>query len=246
MTPPAWATLAPAPEANPFRATHATEAAMFSSGSSNPWEGEWRAGGEAEAPSQAPSQAMTSAGPIVPHRDNILPRATSRALANVAASYAATSHPSSGSLPAPSPMNLAVPPAKAGWLHKEGHVTKGWKRRWCVVENGLLQYFESFDSPREKYLGMVPLQGASIREPKSTRVRRSSMGVPVGPAWRLDTAAKAKKDAFHSKYILAGEDVESSRKWREALQVHIEFANDAARPSPSPIDRGACRQEGSP
>lgn len=172
---------------------------------------------EFAASSQQPTQAL-----IVPH---------SAGLAGVAASYAASQQRSSDLLP--SPENLRVPKAKAGWLFKEGHVSKAWKRRWCVVENGLFQYFESFDSPHDKSLGLVPLQGATIRDPKTARKRRSSLGGPiVGPAWRLDTAAAGKKDSFHRKYILAGLDADSSQAWREALEVHIDFANDSARRAP--------------
>ena len=102
------------------------------------------------------------------------------------------------SLPADVPR---APAAKAGWLNKEGHSMgyKGWKRRWCVVEDGLFQYFESFDSARDQPLGLVPLQGASIRQPKTARANRPSIvGPTVGPAWRLDTAATGN-DKFHQK-----------------------------------------------
>ena len=120
---------------------------------------------------------------------------------------------------------LRAPDHKAGWLYKEGHRTKGWKRRWCVIENGLFQYFESFDSPYEKALGLVPLHGARLGEPKTARSRRLSLGgATIGPAWRLDTAAQSR-DAFHQKYVLAGEDVASTEAWKEAMQRHIEFAN---------------------
>ena len=50
------------------------------------------------------------------------------------------------------------------------------------------------------------------------------MGMAIGPAWRLDTAAH-NKDAFHGKYILAAEDASATHTWREAMQVHIDFAN---------------------
>ena len=121
--------------------------------------------------------------------------------------------------------NIQMPQHKAGWLYKEGHVSKGWKRRWCVVENGLLQYFESFDSPYDKALGLVPLQGATLGEPKTARSRRSSIGgSTVGPAWRLDTAARSQ-DAFHRKYIFAGESEASTFAWKRAMQQHIDYAN---------------------
>ena len=129
------------------------------------------------------------------------------------------------SSPLSSPENLHVPKPKAGWLFKEGHFSKRWKRRWCVVENGLFQYFESFDSPNDKVLGLIPLQGAIIRDPKTARKRSSLSGPTVGPAWRLDTAAH-KRDTFHQKYILAGDNAASSQAWRVAMEVHIKFAND--------------------
>ena len=132
---------------------------------------------------------------------------------------------------------------------------KGWKRRWCVVEDGLFQYFESFDSARDQPLGLVPLQGASIRQPKTARANRPSIvGPTVGPAWRLDTAATGN-DKFHQKcaapplslssrcccfatriiltrprivcvrrYILAGDDAETSDEWKAAMQAHIDYA----------------------
>ena len=116
----------------------------------------------------------------------------------------------------------------SGWLEKKGKdLLQGWKRRWCVVENGLLQFFESFDSPTDKALGLVPLHGATLGEPKTARSRRSSLGgSAVGPAWRLDT--KPSDSAVHAKYILAADDEASSRAWRMCMQAHIEFANHRA------------------
>ena len=97
---------------------------------------------------------------------------------------------------------LAPPPPLAGWLNKEGHVNKDWKRRWCTLEGGLFSYYSS-EAPSEAPLGTVPLVGAALREPKHARSKRPSLtsglhGMVMGPAWRLDTAARPK-DHFHKK-----------------------------------------------
>ena len=44
--------------------------------------------------------------------------------------------PAPASLSPPPAPSLRVPEHKAGWLYKEGHMSRGWKRRWCVVEQG--------------------------------------------------------------------------------------------------------------
>jgi hypothetical protein len=93
------------------------------------------------------------------------------------------------------------------------------------VENGLFSYFESFEAERRGAapLGLVPLQGATLREPKTPR---KEVQHAIGPAWRLDTAAQSS-DAFRAKYILAGDDGGTTQSWRESMQVHIDFANDS-------------------
>ena len=104
-----------------------------------------------------------------------------------------------------------------------------------MLESGLFQYYESFDSTRDKPLGLVPLHGATIRAPKKERGKRpsllgaSSSAAKVGPAWRLDTAATAT-DGFHHKYILAGDDAPTSEAWKEAMQAHIDYAGMTGRP----------------
>jgi hypothetical protein len=95
----------------------------------------------------------------------------------------------------------SIPPAKEGWLHEEGHdLMKVWRRRWVVIENGLMQIYESERATlTNPPIGLVPLNGASLRDPKSERGRRPSVGgASTGPAFRIDTAAK-EKDTFYRK-----------------------------------------------
>ena len=59
----------------------------------------------------------------------------------------------------------------------------------CPTEGSTEQQLCIMESVIEG-VGLVPLQGASIRQPKTARANRPSIvGPTVGPAWRLDTAA---------------------------------------------------------
>jgi hypothetical protein len=50
---------------------------------------------------------------------------------------------------------------REGYLTKEGHAAHTWKRRWFILEHGVLQYFESPESATP--LGTILLAGATIR-----------------------------------------------------------------------------------
>ena len=57
-----------------------------------------------------------------------------------------------------------------GWLLKEGHFAKNWKRRFFVLERGVLEYFESPEA--KTTLGRIALVGASqARAPCPSRTR---------------------------------------------------------------------------
>ncbi|KAH7828227.1 putative SH3 domain [Monocercomonoides exilis] len=51
---------------------------------------------------------------------------------------------------------------KEGWLTKQGHLVKNWKRRWFVLRDGVLYYYGSKSDTKEK--GMHDLRGCEVRE----------------------------------------------------------------------------------
>ena len=57
-------------------------------------------------------------------------------------------------------MVLPEPDMHEGWLWKEGHVAKTWKRRFFVLEHGVLEYFEDPEAAKSA-LGRIALSGAS-------------------------------------------------------------------------------------
>jgi hypothetical protein len=101
-------------------------------------------------------------------------------------------------------------PIMAGWLHKEGHLVKNWKKRWCVLwplhfqEEAMagpsLFYFDDSETdscPK----GTLSIFGASIGQPKKSR---------KGYPWliRIDCAEKDEGEDGRSKLVLAAESEE--------------------------------------
>ncbi|KAK2946509.1 putative PH domain containing protein [Blattamonas nauphoetae] len=52
-----------------------------------------------------------------------------------------------------------------GWLTKQGHFRKNWKRRWFTLQGNTLHYSEKPNSPKE--LGTISLKGTSIKSGES-------------------------------------------------------------------------------
>ena len=61
---------------------------------------------------------------------------------------------------------IVVPPIKKDWLMKQGrNLFKSWKKRYFVLENGLLSYYESDsnDPPYGTHLkGQMSMRGARL------------------------------------------------------------------------------------
>jgi len=53
-------------------------------------------------------------------------------------------------------------PIREGWLWKQGGRYKNWKRRWFILNDGCLYYFE-FTADKEPR-GIIPLENVNVRE----------------------------------------------------------------------------------
>jgi hypothetical protein len=120
------------------------------------------------------------------------------------------------------PAHTLTEPARSGWLEKEGHVVKNWRRRWFVLwpasgsewakthsasawakEHGdsrtrqLLLYYESAESQVPK--GIVPLR------PGSFSVTSAAGGDYRGEETVVLTV-DSEATASHSRYIIRSEE----------------------------------------
>lgn len=82
--------------------------------------------------------------------------------------------------PFPSILNLAdvpVPPRHQGWMEKEGHLARTWKRRYFVLDHGFLSYFKSsLDRPPfgEDIKGQLCLAGYRVRSISSPHTQKTN------------------------------------------------------------------------
>lgn len=120
------------------------------------------------------------------------------------------------------PAHTLTEPARSGWLEKEGHVVKNWRRRWFVLwpasgsewatahaasawaktcgddrTQQLLLYYESAGSAVPK--GIVPLQ------PGSFTVKSEAGGDYIGQETVVLTV-NADSAATHSRYVIRSEE----------------------------------------
>eukprot|EP01113_Clastostelium_recurvatum_P044828 TRINITY_DN760_c0_g3_i2.p1 TRINITY_DN760_c0_g3~~TRINITY_DN760_c0_g3_i2.p1 ORF type:complete len:1617 (+),score=536.15 TRINITY_DN760_c0_g3_i2:260-5110(+) len=95
-------------------------------------------------------------------------------------------------------------PDKAGFLNKEGHVFKNWKRRWFVLKDGLLYYFKHQDDVEPH--GMIPITGGTVSMTPPSDTKRPPLTFEILP----------KQDTLPS-YIMQAADETDLREWIEAI-----------------------------
>ena len=125
----------------------------------------------------------------------------------------------------------APPAVRGGWLHKEGHYAKTWKRRWFVVADGAARYYRAEDA--RKMLGEMDLRGASqveCVEGDLKRLKGNKWGWVLRTAeiGRLELAVRGGvARPMHDRYLLAAESEEERSQWKRALGAHITYASAA-------------------
>jgi hypothetical protein len=113
---------------------------------------------------------------------------------------------------------LIVPDMKRGWLTKQGrNLFKSWKKRYFVLENGLMSYYESdLDLPPygSKLKGQMSMRGARLDVYYDTGGIRDEKRLYVA-------GGGAENDV-----LLEGTNSFEIRQWSVALEQHISFANE--------------------
>ncbi|KAL1511972.1 hypothetical protein AB1Y20_005250 [Prymnesium parvum] len=118
---------------------------------------------------------------------------------------------------------MAAPHSHFGFLHKQGHNRRSWKRRHFVLERGVLAYFAQED--RRTLLGWVPLNGASITmtgKPMYGLLLRTSKAAAAPPPPHKPTRP------LHRTYLMGADSSESAYHWLRLIEAHISFASASA------------------
>jgi len=116
-------------------------------------------------------------------------------------------------------MHTFFNPDKEGWLWKQGGRYKSWKRRWFILNDNCLYYFE-FTTDKEPR-GIIPLGNISIRD-VSDRSKQHCFelfcsGNEVIKACKTDSDGKVV-EGKHTVYRMSASTEEEKDDWVKCIQ----------------------------
>lgn len=129
-------------------------------------------------------------------------------------------------------------PDREGWLWKQGNRYKSWKRRWFIVNDKCLYYFE-FTTDKEPR-GIIPLVNVLVRDvpdSKSSKPNTFELYSALGPGEVLK-ACKTESDGKvnegkHTYYRMSASTKEEKEQWinsiRQSISVNPFYDMVAAR-----------------
>lgn len=129
-------------------------------------------------------------------------------------------------------------PDREGWLWKQGSRYKGWKRRWFILNDKCLYYFE-FTTDKEPR-GIIPLENVLVRDipdAKSSKPNTFELYSALGSG-EVIKACKTESDGKvnegrHTYYRMAASSKEEKEQWissvRQSISVNPFYDMVAAR-----------------
>ncbi|KAK3520615.1 hypothetical protein QTP70_028619 [Hemibagrus guttatus] len=115
-------------------------------------------------------------------------------------------------------------PDREGWLLKEGGRVKTWKRRWFILTDSCLYYFQYTTDKEPK--GIIPLENLSIREVDDPHKQFCfELFMPHGKGQKIK-ACKTDPDGKvvvgkHSAYKIKASSAEERDDWVQAIRACI-------------------------
>lgn len=129
-------------------------------------------------------------------------------------------------------------PDREGWLWKQGSRYKGWKRRWFILNDKCLYYFE-FTTDKEPR-GIIPLENVLVRDipdaksskPNTFELYSASGSGEVIKACKTESDGKVN-EGRHTYYRMAASSKEEKDQWissiRQSISVNPFYDMVAAR-----------------
>ncbi|KAJ8965763.1 hypothetical protein NQ317_016104 [Molorchus minor] len=120
-------------------------------------------------------------------------------------------------------MHTFFNPDKEGWLWKQGGRYKSWKRRWFILNDNCLYYFE-YTTDKEPR-GIIPLENISIRECSDRQKQYcfelyASGGADFIKACKTDSEGKVV-EGKHTVYRMSASSDEERKEWMKRLTQSI-------------------------
>ncbi|KAH9415543.1 Cytohesin-1 [Dermatophagoides pteronyssinus] len=120
-------------------------------------------------------------------------------------------------------MHTFFDPDREGWLWKQGGRYKSWKRRWFLLNDKCLYYFEC-DTDKEPR-GIIPLENVDIREigDRGGRQHCFELYSPISDvikACKTDTEGRVI-EGRHSVYRLSAATAVEKDAWVKSIQTSV-------------------------
>lgn len=117
-------------------------------------------------------------------------------------------------------------PDREGWLWKQGNRYKGWKRRWFILNDKCLYYFENTTDKEPR--GIIPLENVLVREipdsksskPNSFELYSALGSGEVIKACKTDADGKVN-EGRHTHYRMAASTREEKSQWVSSITQSI-------------------------
>jgi len=117
-------------------------------------------------------------------------------------------------------MHTFFNPDKEGWLWKQGGRYKSWKRRWFILNDNCLYYFE-FTTDKEPR-GIIPLENIKVREVSDRNKQHCfelfCAGNEVIKACKTDSEGKVV-EGKHTVYRMSASTEEEKDEWIKCIQT---------------------------
>lgn len=113
---------------------------------------------------------------------------------------------------------------KEGWLWKQGARVRGWKRRWFVLTDACLCYYES-RTDMDNLRGMIPLIDIGVRETEDDRTRQFCFelfplaGEKMKSSKPISNEAGKMTDSYHTIYRMSATTDDERKEWIRALRI---------------------------
>lgn len=119
-------------------------------------------------------------------------------------------------------MHTFFNPDKEGWLWKQGGRYKSWKRRWFILNDNCLYYFQ-FTTDKEPK-GIIPLENISIREisdkSKPNCFELYATSNDIIKACKVDKEGKVV-EGKHNVYRMSAASKEEKDEWIRCIKASI-------------------------
>lgn len=119
-------------------------------------------------------------------------------------------------------MHTFFNPDREGWLWKQGGRYKSWKRRWFILNDNCLYYFE-YTTDKEPR-GIIPLENIQVRDvadrSKQNCFELYATGSDVIKACKTDSEGKVV-EGKHTVYRMSAANSEEKGKWIQCISQSI-------------------------